>query len=150
MKETIYARLNSYVMERTIMEPDSECLTWVGRLRLKEGSSKHTPVMKTTQTKRTWLSVPRYTWGLFRPELSKHDRLRNACGNRACINPYHYENISEVCPEGHKRTPETFYLKKRRRLDPDGQTLVYLEQNCRPCNRLESLERHRAKRKAAK
>lgn len=148
MKETIYARLNSYAMERTVIEPDSECLTWIGSLKLK--GSKLTPIMKTTQTKRVWVSVPRYTWGLFRPELSKHDKLRNACGNRACINPYHYENISEICPHGHKRTPETFYVKKSTRLGSNGESVVYLEQRCRSCSRLEKLKRNRNGEKAAK
>jgi len=147
MKETIYARLNSYAMERTVIEPDSECLTWIGSLKLK--GSKLTPIMKTTQTKRIWVSVPRYTWGLFRPELSKHDKLRNACGNRACINPYHYENISEICPHGHKRTPENFYVKQTKRPGPNGESVAYIEQRCRTCSRVEGLKRSLA-RQAAK
>jgi hypothetical protein len=120
------------------MEPDSECLTWVGRIH------KNEPIMKTTQTKRVWVSVSRYTWALFRSELSKYDRLRNVCGNRACINPYHHENTSEVCRKGHKRTSETFYLKRVLRLDSMGEPIVYIEQSCRLCSRMEGLERYYA------
>jgi hypothetical protein len=141
MKETVYAKLNSYAMERTIMEPDSECLTWVGVM-----SNKNAPVMKTAQTKRRWVAVCRYTWVMFRSELTKYDKLRNVCGNRACINPYHYENISEVCPNGHKRTPETFFLKGKLRLDSTGELVISVLQNCRLCSRMDSQNRYYAKK----
>ena len=137
-------------MERTIVEPDSECLTWTGRLNTKKGRSDVQPVMKTVYTKGSWHSVARYTWELFRSELPKTDRLRNVCGNPACINPYHYENISKICPNGHKRTPENLVLIEQLWVDASGEPQVGLAKHCRVCSRLDTAKRYKAKKEATK
>lgn len=123
------------------MEPDSECLFWVGPF-----NNKNTPVMKTAQTNRRWVAVSRYTWQLVRSKLTKYDKLRNVCGNRACVNPYHYESMSEICSKGHKRTPETFFIKGKPRIDFTGESVISVLQNCRLCSRMESRERYYAKK----
>jgi hypothetical protein len=148
MKETIYSLLNAYAQERTIMEIDSECLTWTGRFQNHKGSSRLLPVMKTIYTKGAWHSVTRYAWELVRSELSRQDRLRNTCGNLACINPYHYENMSKVCPNGHKRTPENLLLIEQLWVDAKGEPQVGLTKHCRPCKRIDVSKRYWAKKAA--
>jgi hypothetical protein len=146
MKETVYSRLNSYVMERTILDTGNDCLNWTGRLNIKKGRSDYSPIMKNVYTNWAWLSVPRYTWDLVRPKLSRSDRLRNKCGNLACINPYHYENISEVCPNGHKRTPENLYLAEQLWVDVSGEPQVGLAKHCRVCKRLDMASRYKPRK----
>jgi len=150
MKETIYSLLNAYAMERTIVEIDSECLTWTGRLSVKKGRTDYLPVMKTIYTNGSWHSVPRYTWELVRSELSRQDRLRNACGNLACINPYHYENISAVCPNGHKRTPENLRLVEQLWVDSKGEPQVGVTKHCRHCARIVTAKLYRANKELKK
>jgi hypothetical protein len=147
MKETVYARLNSYAMERTIMEPDNECLTWIGTLRAKKGSSNYVPTMNNVLPKSKSRSAVRYTWELFRSKLSRHDLLRNVCGNRACINPYHYNNVSEACPRGHKRTPDNVLMVKLSGVDSEGNPKAWVAKGCRVCKRLERNRRYHAGKK---
>lgn len=135
-------------MERTILDTGNDCLNWTGRLSFKKGRSDYLPIMKTVYTKGVWLSVTRYTWGLMFPELSKSDRLRNKCGNLRCINPYHYDCISKVCPSGHERTPENLLLIESLWVDVKGEPQISLVKHCRPCKRLDLANRRKAKKEA--
>jgi hypothetical protein len=147
MKEEVIRLLDSYCSSRIIPEPDSECITWTGRLAVKKQRPDYYPVMKNVYTKGAWLSVPRYTWSLIKGELKKHDKLRNACGNFACINPYHYEKKSEFCPKGHPRNEVVNYPIIQTWTKANGEELEILVIHCRICKR-EELKNYRSAKKA--
>ncbi len=146
MKESVIRLLDAYCSARIISEPDSECITWTGRLSVKKGRSDYSPVMKTTATKGSWWSVPRYTWSLVKGDLNKYDKLRNACGNLACINPYHYERKSEICPNGHPRSETVDYPSRQLWTTAIGEERESLAIHCRVCKRLDVTKRRAVKR----
>lgn len=143
MKEHIISLLDSYTSSRIINEPDSECITWTGRLSVKRGRDDFFPIMRT---KKTWLSVPRYTWTLVRGNLSKYDKLRNTCGNKCCINPYHYDNKTLFCPKGHPRNEKNVYPSRQIWINASGEEIQSLAVHCRSCK----VEENRLSRKRKK
>lgn len=143
MKEHVISLLDSYTSSRIINELDSECITWTGRLSIKKGRDDFFPIMKT---KKTWLSVPRYTWKLVRGNLSKYDKLRNTCGNKCCINPYHYDNKTLFCPKGHPRNEKNVYPSRQVWINASGEEIQSLAVSCRSCKVEENrLSRRRKK-----
>jgi hypothetical protein len=149
MKESVIRLLDAYCSARIISEPDSECITWTGRVCVKKGRSDYYPVMKTVYTKKSWWSVPRYTWSLMKGNLHKDDRLRNNCGNFACINPYHYEKKSAVCPNGHPRGETTNYPTRQTWTNALGEEKEILVVHCRVCKRIDVNKRRAEKRSLA-
>lgn len=145
MKEQILGLLNAYASARVTTEPNSECITWTGRVCVKKGRSDFYPVMKFVPLK-NWVSVPRYTWSLVKGELSKYDKLRNNCGNHYCVNPYHYDKKSEVCPNGHPMGEKNSYPFRQEWTKANGEVVESLAIACRAC-RLEGVNRRTAMKK---
>jgi hypothetical protein len=81
--------------------------------------------------------------------LHKDDRLRNNCGNLACINPYHYEKKSAVCPSGHPRGETTNYPTRQTWTNALGEEKEILVVHCRVCKRIDVNKRRAEKRSLA-
>jgi hypothetical protein len=107
---------NAYFQERASIDPESDCLLWLGRMAQPTGRTDTRAVMRAKSSKSidTWLSVARYTWQLIRPQLDPTSRLRKMCDTPRCVLPSHYVEISKFCPAGHRRTEKTIYLELNR------------------------------------
>jgi len=113
MRETIMSIGNAYFQERASIDPESDCLLWLGRMAHKKGRVDTQAIMKAKSPKTkesNWFSVARYTWQLIRPELDPASRLRKMCDTPRCVLPSHYVEITKVCPNGHTRTKSNTYF----------------------------------------
>jgi hypothetical protein len=113
MRETIMSIGSTYFQERASIDPESDCLLWLGRMAHKKGRADTQAIMKVKSPKTkefNWFSVARYTWQLIRPELDPTSRLRKMCDTPRCVLPSHYVEISKFCPAGHRRTEKTIYV----------------------------------------
>lgn len=131
MKEIVIRLMSDYARARVIVEPDSECLTWTGMI-----SAKGTPVTRVQPTKEKShpaKSAPKYTWELVHGELEQGGRLRNICGNKLCVNPYHYEPYSKRCVNGHELTPDTTKTWTAHTTNAKGEKGTYRHSACRVC-----------------
>lgn len=144
MRETIMSIGSAYFQERASIDPESECLLWLGRMSVKKGRADKQAVMRG---RNTWLSVARYTWQLIRPELDPTSRLRKMCENPLCVLPSHYVEISKFCPAGHKRTEKnTYVISGMTWTNSKGEIKPTKSVQCRICS-VESDRRLRLRKK---
>jgi hypothetical protein len=135
---------NTYFQERASIDPESECLLWLGRMSVKKDRADKPAVMKV---KGSWLSVARYTWQLIRPDLDPTSRLRKMCDTPRCVLPSHYVEISKFCPAGHKRTEKnTYVIPNLTWTNSKGEILPTKAVSCRICS-VESYRRIRLRKK---
>jgi hypothetical protein len=150
MRETIMSIGNTYFQERASIDPESDCLLWLGRMSAKKGRADTQAVMKLRSPKSkepSWLSVARYTWELTRPQLDPTSRLRKMCDTPRCVLPSHYVEISKFCPAGHKRTEKNTYVISRMTwTNAKGETKPTNTIQCRICS-AESTRRIRLREK---
>jgi hypothetical protein len=141
---------NAYFQERASIDPESECLLWLGRMAQPKGRADTQAMMKAKSPKTnepTWLSVARYTWQLIRPQLDPTSRLRKMCDTPRCVLPSHYVEISKFCPAGHKRTEKNTYLIPNMTwTNSKGETKPTKAVSCRICS-VESDRRIRLRKK---
>ena len=141
---------STYFQERASIDPESDCLLWLGRMSAKKGRADTQAVMKLRSPKSkepSWLSVARYTWELTRPQLDPTSRLRKMCDTPRCVLPSHYVEISKFCPAGHRRTKETIYLEPNRTwTNAKGETKPTKAIQCKICS-VESTRRIRLRKK---
>jgi hypothetical protein len=141
---------NTYFQERASIDPESDCLLWLGRMSAKKGRADTQAVMKLRSPKSkepSWLSVARYTWELTRPQLDPTSRLRKMCDTPRCVLPSHYVEISKFCPAGHRRTEKTIYFSPNRTwTNSKGEVMPTKAVHCRICS-VESDRRIRLRKK---
>jgi len=141
---------NAYFQERASIDPESDCLLWLGRMAQPKGRADTQAMMKAKSPKTnepTWLSVARYTWQLIRPELDPTSRLRKMCDTPRCVLPSHYVEISKFCRAGHKRTEKNTYLIPNATwTNTKGEILPIKVVHCRICS-VESNRRIRLRKK---
>lgn len=150
MRETIMSIGNAYFQERASIDPESDCLLWLGRMAQPKGRTDTQAMMKAKSPKTnepTWLSVARYTWQLIRPQLDPTSRLRKMCDTPRCVLPSHYVEISKFCPAGHKRTEKNTYVISRMTwTNVKGEVIPTKTIQCRICS-VESCRRIRLRKK---
>ncbi len=145
MRETIMSIGNAYFQERASIDPESDCLLWLGRMSQLKNRADKQAVMRVKDG--GWRSVPRYTWQLIRPDLDPTSRLRKMCDTPRCVLPSHYVEISKFCPAGHRRTKETIYLEPNRTwTNAKGETKPTKAIQCKICS-VESTRRIRLRKK---
>lgn len=126
---------SAYFQERASIDPESECLLWLGRMSAKEGRSDSQAVMKVkSKNNWTWLSVARYTWELVRTPLEPTTRLRKVCENPLCVLPDHFVEMTKFCPAGHRRTEKTIYVATARWTNAKGEPKTSPALHCRICS----------------
>lgn len=122
---------SAYFQERASIDPESECLLWLGRMSVKKDRADKQAVMKV---KESWYSVARYTWQLIRPQLDPASRLRKMCENPLCVLPDHFVEITKFCPAGHKRTEKnTYVISGMTWTNVKGEVLPTKAVQCRIC-----------------
>jgi hypothetical protein len=125
------AKANAYFQQRASIDPESDCLVWLGMMRDTHDSGKLKPEMRLGN--RGNVSASRYAWELVFGKLDRNDKIRNECGNRECVNPAHYVNKNLVCPKGHARTPDNILVATQRWKLADGQIASGTRFSCRTC-----------------
>ena len=144
MRETIMSIGNAYFQERASIDPESDCLLWLGRMAQPTGRTDTRAVMRA---KKGWLSVARYTWQLIRPDLDPTSRLRKMCDTPRCVLPSHYVEISKFCPAGHKRTEKnTYVIPNLTWTNVKGETKPTKAVHCKICS-VESTRKTRLRKK---
>jgi hypothetical protein len=135
---------SAYFQERASIDPESDCLLWLGRMAQPKHRADKQAVMRV---KKGWLSVPRYTWQLIRPQLDPTSRLRKMCDTPRCVLPSHYVEISKFCPAGHKRTEKnTYVISGMTWTNAKGEVLPTKAVHCKICS-VESTRRIRLREK---
>ena len=145
MRETIMSIGSAYFQERASIDPESDCLLWLGRMSQLKNRADKQAVMRVKDG--GWRSVPRYTWQLIRPDLDPTSRLRKMCDTPRCVLPSHYVEISKFCPAGHKRTEKnTYVISGMTWTNAKGEVIPTKSVQCRICS-VESDRRLRLRKK---